>query len=77
MENSKEALEVGMAVYVNPPLCGEKDEDGKIQGKCKGGEINLIRKDGTVIVHCKGSVCVVSEKNVKQMGEENQGGSPG
>jgi len=76
MENSKEALEVGMAVYVNPPLCGEKDEDGKIQGKCKGGEINLIRKDGTVIVHCKGSVCVVSEKKIDKMKKE-KGGPPG
>lgn len=75
MANTKEVLEKGVAVYVKPPVCGEKDEEGNIVGECKGGEINLIREDGIVIVHCKGLVCSTSAEKIEIMKRDNKGGS--
>lgn len=45
--------------------------------ECKGGKIHNIRKDGVVIIYCKGITCTTSPENIKIMKRENQGGSPG
>lgn len=60
------------SVKIRPSLCKEGEKE-----KCKGGKIHSIRKDGVVIVYCKGMTCTTSPENIEIMKRESQGGSSG